>query len=157
MPKLYCYHADQCDSKKCTSKKLARFNLLKILPSLRSIPYRSIVLDPTSEMVLTPEDRKYLGKGLVVLDYSWKKLGQGEADFPRLPRRERRALPLLVAANPVNYGKPSLLSSAEALAGALVILGEREMAEEILGKFKWGPVFLVINKERLEEYSGKEG
>ncbi len=156
MPRLYCYHAGQCDTKKCTSKKLARFNLVKVLPSLRSIPYRSIVLDPTSRVILTPGDRKFLDRGLVVLDYSWKKVGQGEKDFPRLPRRERRALPLLVAANPVNYGRPHILSSAEALAGALVILGEREMAEELLGKFKWGPVFLEINRERLKEYSGKE-
>lgn len=153
MPKLYCYHANQCDTKKCTSKKLARFELIKILPALKRIPYRSIVLDPTSEIILTPADEKYLGKGLVVLDYSWKKVGLGAGDFPRLPRREKRALPFLVAANPVNYGRPNKLSSVEALAAALVILGEQEMAEELLGKFKWGPVFLEINKERLEEYS----
>jgi pre-rRNA-processing protein TSR3 len=149
MPKLYSYHAGQCDSKKCTSKKLARFNLLKILPNLKSIPFRSIVLDPTSETILTPEDRRFLWKGLVVLDFSWKRI----EDFPRLPRREKRALPLLIAANPVNYGRPNKLSSVEALAAALVILGETETAEELLGKFKWGPVFLDINKERFEEYS----
>lgn len=153
MPRLYSYHAGQCDTKKCTSKKLARFDLIKILPSLKSIPFKSIVLDPTSEIILAPEDRRFLGKGLVVLDFSWKKIDK----FPRLPRREKRVLPLLVAANPVNYGRPNKLSSVEALAGALVILGERDMAEELLMKFKWGPVFLEINRERLEEYSGREG
>jgi len=149
MLKLYSYHADQCDPKKCTSKKLARFGFLKILHSLKAIPYRSIVLDPTSDITLVPEDKKYLNRGLVILDYSWKKIER----FPKLSGRQRRALPYLVAANPVNYGKPELLSSAEALAAALFILDHEEECIKLLSKFKWGMTFLELNKELLEEYS----
>jgi pre-rRNA-processing protein TSR3 len=149
MPKLYSYHAKQCDPKKCTSKKLARFGLIKVIHSLKGVPYRSIVLDPISEMILTPDDKKYLGRGLVVLDYSWKRLKR----FPKLPGRQRRALPYLIAANPVNYGKPELLSSAEALTAALFILGFQEDAEQLMSKFKWGHTFLELNRQLLAEYA----
>jgi pre-rRNA-processing protein TSR3 len=52
----------------------------------------------------------------------------------------------------VNYGKPFLLSSAEAFSAALIILGQREQAEELMGKYKWGKTFLDLNREPLEEY-----
>lgn len=149
MTKLYSYHAGQCDPKKCTSKKLARFGLVKILSTLKSIPYRSIVLDPTSEKVLNPGDSKHMVRGLVVLDYSWKRI----REFPRLPGRQKRSLPYLVAANYVNYGKPNFLSSAEALAAALFIMGCEEECGELLSKFGWGNTFLKLNQEPLDEYS----
>ena len=46
------------------------------------------------------------------------------------------------------------MSSAEALAASLYILGEKAHAAEVMGLFKWGPVFLDINRERLEAYAG---
>ena len=67
--------------------------------------------------------------------------------------RHHRALPYLVAANPTNYGRPLRLSSAEALAAALYILGEPEQAAAVLDAFRWGPHFLVLNREPLDEYA----
>jgi Uncharacterized conserved protein len=67
--------------------------------------------------------------------------------------RGRRALPFLVAANPVNFGKPFVLSSVEALAAALIILGERDQAELILSKVPFGIRFLEVNAEPLAEYA----
>jgi len=59
----------------------------------------------------------------------------------------------LVATNPTYYGRPTTLSTAEALAAALIILGDKTRAEEILNKFKWGPTFLELNHEPLEAYA----
>lgn len=83
------------------------------------------------------------------MDCSW---AHAEEIFSRVRLRDR-ALPFLVAANPVNYGKPFKLSTVEALAAGLVILGELEQAQEILSKFKWGHVFLELNREPLQEYA----
>jgi pre-rRNA-processing protein TSR3 len=68
-------------------------------------------------------------------------------------RLKHRALPFLLAANPVNFGKPFKLSTVEAFAAALFILGEKEQAALILNKFKWGRTFLELNQEPLERYS----
>jgi len=65
-----------------------------------------------------------------------------------------RRLPILLAANPINYGKPYRLSTAEAIAGALYILGFREQAEIVMSKFNWGEQFLILNREPLEAYAG---
>ncbi|MDG7016690.1 MAG: DUF367 domain-containing protein, partial [Nitrososphaerota archaeon] len=61
-------------------------------------------------------------------------------------------LPILLAGNPTNYARPGMLSSLEALAAALYILGEVEEAERFLAIYKWGPTFETLNKEPLEDY-----
>ena len=142
------YEGDD-DPEKCTARKLARFDLVALHRSDRATPY-GIVLNPHAERALSPADRDH--DRLVALDCSWETAG--EALFS--VAGEHRALPFLVAANPVNYGRPFRLTTVEALAAALVILGERERGEELLSKFRWGHTFLELNAEPLERYAGCE-
>ena len=58
----------------------------------------------------------------------------------------------MLAANPTNYSKIGKLSSVEALAGSLFILGHMDRATELLNKFKWGPTFLKLNNDLLHDY-----
>jgi pre-rRNA-processing protein TSR3 len=64
---------------------------------------------------------------------------------------------VLLAANPINYSKLGKLSSVEALAGSLIILGYKDRGIELLNKFKWGPTFLVLNNDLLDDYSDADG
>jgi pre-rRNA-processing protein TSR3 len=118
---------------------------------MRRIPKRSIVLNPVSETAFSPADREIVMKsGLVALDCSWK---QAEEVFTRSRGANQRALPYLLAANPVNTYKPIKLSTAEALAAALYIIGEEETAADLMSVFKWGPSFITLNKEWLVAYA----
>ncbi len=140
------YEGDD-DPAKCTARRLARFDLATLHRSDRATPY-GVVLDPHAERALSPADRASSDK-LVALDCSWKS-----ADAERFSLRgDHRALPFLVAANPVNYGRPFRLTTAEALAAALVILGERPHAERVLSKLRWGATFLELNAEPLRRYA----
>lgn len=153
---LYAYDAGQCDPKKCTAKKLARFGLITSVNVLRKIPYNTILLVPIAEKTLSPADRES-ANSITVFDCSWNKIAAFEATLRKM-KRKKRALPFLIAANPVNYGKPFILGSVEAFAAALFILGEHEQSQHILGKFKWGTEFLRLNEELLLAYAkAKDG
>ncbi|HYM40221.1 MAG TPA: DUF367 family protein [Thermoplasmata archaeon] len=150
--RLYAYHAGQCDPKKCTSRKLERLGLLTFVPRPTSLPGGTILLTPAAERALSPADApRARHHGLSVLDLSWK-VTEKLAAFPAVRNATGRALPYLLAANPVNYGKPFILSSVEALAAALIILGEEDQAQALLAKFAWGGQFLLLNREPLEAY-----
>ena len=149
--RLYAYDAGQCDPKKCTARKLARAGLITSVTELRRIPYRTVLLVPMAVKALSPADRAR-ATSITVFDCSWNQIGPFEERLRRL-NREKRALPYLVASNPVNYGKPFILSSVEAFAAALFILGEEEQAQALLQKFKWGPTFLQLNEVLLQAYA----
>ncbi|UCE39530.1 MAG: DUF367 family protein [Thermoplasmata archaeon] len=149
---LLIYHADQCDPKKCTGTKLVRLKQAKKVKNLRLIPYNAIILNPMAIKAISKEDCALAKEhGIVVFDCSWEKAE--ELLFKLRKRGKSRALPYLVAANPTNFGRPFKLSTVEAFAASLFILGSSNQAEDILGKFKWGPQFLKVNKIPLMEYS----
>ena len=163
------YEGDD-DPEKCSARKLARFDLVELHRSVRATP-PGIVLDPFAERALSPADSEgersepsngASGDGgpasreadprrdrLVALDCSWET---AEAEAFALDGLHR-SLPFLVAGNPVNYGTALRLNTAEAVAGALCILGEREQAERLLSKFSWGHTFLELNAEPLSRYA----
>lgn len=149
--RLFAVMEHQDDPKKCTAAKLVRFGELKEAKAIAKIPRGSIVLDPEGEKALSAEDREAAAiHGILVLDCSWERLNR----FPRVKSGlKHRGLPFLLAANPTNFGKAQKLSSAEALAASLYILGDKGHAERIMSKFKWGSVFIDINRERLEAYA----
>jgi pre-rRNA-processing protein TSR3 len=149
--RLVVYHANEDDPKKCTAKKLHRFGFAVLQKDIRRLPYHAILLNPFAEKSLSREDIQIaLNQGLVALDCSWKT---AEQTFQSLETTMvSRALPFLLAANPVNYGKPYQLSTLEAFAAALYILGEVAQATEIVRIYTWGHRFLELNKEPLEEY-----
>jgi len=143
---LHVRHEGDDDPEKCTARKLARFEMAALHESASATPY-GVVLNPHAEQALSPADADHAN--LVVLDCSWETAGRAMFEMAG----EHRALPFLVAANPVNYGRPFQLNTVEAFAGALCILGERGHAEEILSKFRWGHTFLELNAEPLCRYS----
>ena len=117
----------------------------------REIPRGAIILDPFTQKAFSPADREQLKKrGLSALDCSWV---HAKEVFDIQSHWIPRCLPYLVAANPVNYGKPTKLSTVEALAASLYIVGFVEQAVELLSKFKWGPQFIILNKALLEGYA----
>lgn len=140
----------QCDSKRCTGKKLSRLHLLRELRTTAAWP--GLCLTPTGERAVSPADRNVVSaSGVCVVDCSWALVD--EVPFKKLKAGEPRLLPYLVAANPVNYGKPLRLSCAEAIAAALFITGFRDEAIEVMGCFKWGPTFITLNEELLLKYA----
>ena len=133
--------------RKCTVKKLERAGFLKIFTRIPQIPRNTLLLDPTAEQALSPADK--FVRSVTALDCSWVVLDTGAVRSWRI----RRALPFLMAANPVNFGKPCKLSSIEALAAALYILGEKDRAATVLSKVNWGIRFLEVNQEPLDLYA----
>lgn len=149
--KIVVYHAKQCDPKKCTALKLRRHNLVRVVHRIRALPKGSVILNPFSKKAFSPEDRLRLEKrGLTAIDCSWM---HADEVFELSMWGASRCLPYLIAANPVNYGAPTKLSTVEALAAALYIVGLKDRAERLLSIFKWGPQFINLNRELLDSYA----
>jgi len=142
----------QCDPKKCTAKRMLKFGLGREAKTVSAIPSNSIILSPFSKQALSPADKRYAHKGLVVMDLTWTNIDE----FPKVRRAQERALPYLLASNPINWGRPMELNSAEAVMASLIILGEKEQADQFLERFNWAPEFLRLNGAMLEDYSKAE-
>jgi len=150
-PRVYVLLLRQDDPQKCTAAKLAKLRLATPLYRPLQIPSSALLLDPFAANILVPNDRVYAERyGLVAVDCSWERV---ETSFKkRFPGFGRR-LPTLLASNPINYAKPNKLSSLEALAAGMYILGFKDTASRMMNIFKWGNTFLTLNREPLESYS----
>eukprot|EP00897_Mesotaenium_endlicherianum_P004003 jgi/Mesen1/3630/ME000020S03165 len=114
--------------------------------------FPGVVLSPVGQKCVSREDADIIReRGLGVVDCSWARLE--DVPFGNLKSAAPRLLPWLVAANPVNYGRPCKLSCVEALAAALYICGDNVTADALLAKFKWGHSFASLNRELLKVYS----
>jgi pre-rRNA-processing protein TSR3 len=142
----------QDDPKKCTAKKMERFGLAEVVSAARMLPRDAILLDPFAGQAVSRADAPLAAtRGIAAVDTTWKKAAE---EFPAVEGRyHRRALPYLLAANPTAFGRPFQLSTVEAFAATLIIVGHREQAEELLSKFGWGTRFLEVNAEPLKAYA----
>ena len=147
MAKIFYVYLKQDDPKKSTMKKLERYNITKRIP-LSKI-YNKLFLTPYSDNYILNKDRFiYEEKGIVVIDGSWNLINTIE----NIKSKNSRKLPLLLPVNPVNYGKPGKLSSLEALAAALFIMGYNDLAGNIISKYSWSQNFIKTNIEPLNDY-----
>jgi pre-rRNA-processing protein TSR3 len=149
---VHIYHAAQDDPKKNTALRLAKHGKAHLFDDVKKAPKHAVLLNPFAKKALSREDLDDMRKnGLLALDCSW---AQAEEAFPVLLGSTRsRALPFLVAANPVNYGKPFVLSTAEAIGAALAIVGEMRQARDVLSALPFGELFLTLNKNPLDDYA----
>lgn len=154
---LIIYHANQDDPKKCSARKLSRFNHATLEKKMNKLPLGCVLLDPFAKKAISREDLKNAkSNGLLAIDCSWNHAEEVFLIIKKSKKTHARALPFLVPANPSNYGKPFKLTTLEAFAGALYILGYIPQSERILKIYNWGLHFLVLNKEPLDMYYSAE-
>ena len=137
---------EQDDPAKCTAAKLVKFGIAKRIKHLSG---KDMILNPFAEDFVLRSDRD-LTKSITAIDCSWE-LAQNMflKQFVGLSRK----LPPLLAGNPVNYSKIGKLTTAEAIAGALYIMDFVELANSVIGKFKWGHTFFDLNRYLIGDYS----
>jgi pre-rRNA-processing protein TSR3 len=144
----------ECDPKKCSGLRLGRNGFAKIITRPSHLPGGTVILDPFAVKAFSPSDRRDIERrGLTTVDCSWNEL---DGKLKVRLKGNHRCMPLLIAGNPINYGSMGKLSTVEAFSGALFIIGEEELADRILSKFKWGHTFLDLNKRILLEYQNAE-
>ncbi|RCK55001.1 Ribosome biogenesis protein TSR3 [Candida viswanathii] len=147
--KLAMWDFDHCDPKRCSGKKLERLGLIKNLRVGQK--FQGIVVSPNGKSIVCPNDLEVVeSNGAAVVECSWARLD--EVPFSKIGGKHERLLPYLVAANPVNYGRPWRLNCVEALAACFAIVGHVDWAELLLLNFSWGLTFLKINEELIERY-----
>ena len=152
---LHIIHLNQDDPKKCTAKKMEKYENAIVHNRISKSPKRGFLLNPRSNNLLGPDDKRMidLGASLVALDCSWKQIDASLNSIEMNTKLVSKSLPLVLAANEISWGKPGRLSTVEAFAISLWILGKERQAKKILQPFRFGQQFLELNKEPLVAYS----
>ena len=139
----------QDDPKKCSAAKLVKFGLAK---NVKKTSSKTLVLDPFAKKSIMNSDKK-LVNSITGIDCSWNLADKAfTTNFSGIHRK----LPPLFAGNPINYSKLNKLTTVEAIAATVFILGNKELCLQLLDKFKWGHTFFELNKNLLEDYSKLE-
>jgi len=136
---------NQDDPKKCTAAKLVRFNLAK---KVITISKNTLTLNPFADHILLNSDKNNV-RSITGIDCSWNFADQ---TFVKKFSGISRRLPYLLAGNSVNFSKLGKLTTVEAIAASLYLLGFENQSTELLGKFKWGHTFLDLNRNLLNDY-----
>ena len=136
---------NQDDPKKCTAAKLVRFSLAK---KVTNISKNTLTLNPFADHTLLNSDKNNI-RSITGIDCSWNFADQ---TFVKKFGGISRKLPYLLAGNSVNFSKLGKLTTVEAIAASLYLLGFENQSTELLGKFKWGHTFLDLNKNLLNDY-----
>ena len=127
------------------------FGMMRELPIGQK--FAGVVISPNAKKIVSGADRDLLEQyGAAVVECSWVRVK--EVPWSRIGGKCERLLPYLVAANPVNYGRPWRLNCAEALAACFFICGKEDWAEIVLQHFSYGKPFLEINSQLLRRYAG---
>ncbi|MEM0224989.1 MAG: DUF367 family protein [Desulfurococcaceae archaeon] len=148
--KVYVLLYREDDPSKNTALKMIRAGLAVSI-NKRSFKGNPLVLNPYSQEILGQWFKEHVEKhGVLVVDASWRKLDRYKF---RSIKGIHVKLPPLLPGNPVNYGKPCILSSIEAVAAALYITGFHDEYRKLLGLYKWMSTFHSLNIELLESYS----
>ncbi|KAK5552627.1 ribosome biogenesis protein tsr3 [Exophiala xenobiotica] len=148
--KAACWDFGHCDSKRCSGKRLMHFGMMRELSIGQK--HHGVVISPNAKRVLSPADKDLLEQyGAAVVECSWVRVQ--EIPWSRIGGKCERLLPYLVAANPVNYGRPWRLNCVEALAACFCICGHQDWAEVALQHFSYGKSFLEINSQLFKRYA----
>jgi pre-rRNA-processing protein TSR3 len=141
----------QNDPKRDSGSKMCRLGYARKLQQGDFFP--GIVLSSEASVFVSPADATLVGNyGIAGINCSWNRLD--EIPFGSMGKgKHQRLLPLLFAANTVNYGKPFKMNTAEAVAACLYITGYKEDAHSLMETFSYGLEFLRLNHDALEAYS----
>ncbi|MHB8633604.1 MAG: DUF367 family protein [Thermoplasmatota archaeon] len=149
---VWVYYLAQDDRRRNTALRLERHGKARLVTDSRKIPDQAVLLNPFAKKAVSREDRADMQRhGVVAVDCSWARAEEAFGEL--LGRTKSRALPFLVAANPVNWGKPLKLTTAEALGAALAIAGEARQARDVLSAVPFGEQFLTLNAAPLADYA----